>query len=168
MPSTSTELTLPGDPASVPAARRFVADALEELGLDEAAWAAQLCVSELATNAALHAKTEFTISVAPDRDGAVRIEVRDGSRRTPRVRQYDGEATTGRGLQILDELAIAWGVELVEGGGKVVWVLVDARPDARGGDGREAGELLDVHLLLEVFNDDEDWDLPKAHLGMAA
>jgi anti-sigma regulatory factor (Ser/Thr protein kinase) len=161
MPSPATELILPGSAASVPLARRFVTDLLEEWGLDDAAWTAQLIISELATNAALHAKTTFTVSVTPEVGGAVRIEVRDGSQRYPRIRQHDGEATTGRGLRILDELALSWGVDVVPSG-KVVWALVEARPTTLSSGGPAIGEEADPHELLAAFDDDSAWDAPRA------
>lgn len=160
MPSPATELTLPGSPASVPLARRFVAVPLEEWGLTDAAWTAQLIISELATNAALHAKTTFTVTVTSEVGGAVRIELKDGSQRRPRLRQHVGDATTGRGLQILDEMALSWGVDVVPSG-KVVWALVEAHPTTLATGGPTIGEEADLHALLRAF-DDSAWDAPRA------
>ena len=52
-------LSLAAEPVSVPAARRFVADGLSSWGRDDLLDDATLCVSELATNAALHTSSTF-------------------------------------------------------------------------------------------------------------
>jgi len=61
---TRRTLTLPADPASAQAARRFVLDALCALDREDVAWAAQQVVSELATNALLHARTTMDVAVS--------------------------------------------------------------------------------------------------------
>ena len=81
---------------------------------------AALIVTELATNAVVHARSEFTVAIASS-GGAVRIEVRDGSTHAPTTRVPSPSMTGGRGLSIVDALASAWGV-LRAGDGKVVWV----------------------------------------------
>lgn len=52
-------LSLAAEPVSVPAARRFVADGLASWGRNDLLDDATLCVSELASNAALHASSTF-------------------------------------------------------------------------------------------------------------
>jgi len=132
------EVTLPGATSSVPTARRFAESVLSSWGVPDAAWSAALCVSELAGNCALHARTEFTVSVELE-DGVARIEVRDGSPRVPMQRTYDTGSTTGRGLRLVGEYASSWGVEMSDIG-KTVWVLLDLRTppsqrDDETGDG---------------------------------
>ncbi|HET9441751.1 MAG TPA: ATP-binding protein [Acidimicrobiales bacterium] len=110
------------DPASSGAARRLVAGALESWDLDWAAPSATLLVSELATNAVLHARTPFEVRLLV-RDDVVRIEVHDGNRRSPMLRNFSNEATSGRGLRLIQSLGDGWGVETdADGGGKTVWV----------------------------------------------
>ncbi len=121
-------MTFPAEPHSVGPARRFAVSTL--LGWDHAdhtdhtdlADDVRSAVSELATNAALHARTEFTVTVAGDGD-VVRVSVSDGSVAGPRMpRHRDDEATTGRGLSMVAQLATAWGVDPGrDGGGKTVW-----------------------------------------------
>lgn len=137
-------LTLPAEPASAQAARRFVRDALRELDREDVAWAAQQIVSELATNALLHARTTMDIAVSVLGDG-VRVEVLDGSSVAPRVRHYGGESTTGRGLRMVEELATSWGVDRLEAG-KVVWVELAAGD----GGGRTDASAFDVDADLEA------------------
>lgn len=99
-------------PSSVAEARRAVRAALGELGDTEAADAldaAQLCVSELVTNAVVHAGTAIGLSVLVHPGGA-RVEVQDGSPHLPVPRNYSSLASTGRGLRMVDELATRWGV----------------------------------------------------------
>ncbi len=129
--SLSVELTLEGMTASVPVARRFARSTLQTWELDHLIDAAALIVSELATNAVLHARSPFTVRLAVDRGGLLRLEVVDGSVRQPLARTHGAAATTGRGLSIVAELAADWGVE-VGAGGKIVWVHLATRelPDS--------------------------------------
>ncbi|MGZ6827885.1 MAG: ATP-binding protein [Mycobacteriales bacterium] len=119
--------TFPGTTASVPAARAFVRRVLGEWQLDLLVDAAVLVVSELATNAVLHARSGFTVRLELDAQSTLRVEVLDASAALPAPRSFSVGATTGRGLAIIEDLVSAWGVERVDGG-KAVWVelLVDA------------------------------------------
>ena len=114
-----TERTFAPASESVSAARRFVSDVLDGWQMDGVVWAAQQVISELATNAVLHAATPFTVVLVIAGD-AVRVEVRDDSSRAPRQRHYSQEATTGRGLALVASLARAWGVQH-DAQGKSVW-----------------------------------------------
>jgi anti-sigma regulatory factor (Ser/Thr protein kinase) len=146
------QVTLPAMVSSVPTARHFVESVLSGWGLKELGWTATLIVSELAANAALHARgEEFSVGVATQDDG-VRLEIRDSSLRLPQQRSYSNDATTGRGLKLVSELAEEWGVEPTEAG-KTVWALL--RPEAASGDDAED---TDVDALLAAFADEEDGD----------
>jgi Histidine kinase-like ATPase domain len=104
--------------ASVPEARRFVMDRLTGIPGD-AVDVARLLVSELVTNAVLHARTELTLTL--DRTGTVvRVQVEDGNPRLPVLRTHGSDASTGRGLGVIDKMATSWGTHSIEGG-KVVW-----------------------------------------------
>ena len=94
----------PPDARAVGPARRFLRQALQDqLGDDPGSDLADLLLmvaNELATNAVLHARTEFTVRlvVAPD---LVRVEVADdNSRSWPCLAPAD--ATSGRGWAIVD------------------------------------------------------------------
>ena len=132
-------LELPGAPASVGRARRLVAGAMREWQLEHLEEPAALLVSELVTNAVLHARTQVCVEV--QRTAAVvRVVVSDGSRRLPRQRRHDVTAATGRGLGLLQVLAHRWGSEdAPEPYAKAVWFeLPVARvvlPQPRGVDG---------------------------------
>lgn len=141
-------VVLPGRPSSVPPARHFVESVLVSWGRPESAWTAALLVSELAANAALHARTEFSVRVV-DLGERVRLEVSDSSARIPRQRTYGVDATTGRGLQLVAQLAHDWGVTTHEGG-KVVWVELPAASEL---DAAMADDL-DPEQLLASYPDD--------------
>jgi anti-sigma regulatory factor (Ser/Thr protein kinase) len=128
---TRSEATFDGIPASVSAARRFAAEALRAASRPDQEWAVTLLVSELATNAVLHAKTPFTV-VMEIREQEIRVAVTDQSLRRPSRRSASEAATTGRGLNLLDELSRSWDVEVRETR-KTVWAVV---PDG-GASGSE-------------------------------
>jgi hypothetical protein len=88
---------------------------------------ARLLVSELVTNAVLHARTELTLSL--DRTGSVvRVQVEDGNPRLPVLRTHGSDASTGRGLRVIDKMASSWGTHTIEGG-KVVWFEIQTEAD---------------------------------------
>jgi anti-sigma regulatory factor (Ser/Thr protein kinase) len=132
--SDAVELSLAGATTSVPAARRFVRSTLQAWGLDGLVDTAMLVVSELATNAVLHARSTFTVRLSVDTAGRLRLEVVDGSVKQPLSRHAGTSAATGRGLAIVEGLVSNWGVEPVTGG-KVVWVQLERCSTSRGSAG---------------------------------
>lgn len=123
------ELQLAGEPDSVPRARRFVTSTLDGR-VDAVVLAdAELVVSELVTNALLHAGNPVRVVVGVDRD-LVRLEVVDPSRRTLSRPIPSSSSMTGRGLSLVERLASAWGVE-ANAEGKTVWCELRSDP-ARG------------------------------------
>lgn len=111
-------LELPPERSSPSAARRWVRPIVE--GRVDDVEGALLCVSEIVTNAVLHAGTrcEVTVEVTDDR---VRIAVRDfAPDRLPVQRTLSTTASTGRGLHILAGCTDAWGVDRQEHA-KTVW-----------------------------------------------
>jgi anti-sigma regulatory factor (Ser/Thr protein kinase) len=113
--------SFPPEAAAVAEVRSFVAASVK--GSRSLVDDACLVVSELATNAVLHARTPFRVAV-DQRDDAVRLVVLDGSPRRPIASDAAPATTTGRGLQIVDALARAWGVEPAADG-KAVWAELD-------------------------------------------
>ena len=156
------EVTLPGLTSSVPTARRFVESVLTGWGHPDLGWNAALCVSELAANCALHARTTFTVRASLEGD-VVRVEVSDGSLRVPAQRSYAAESTTGRGLRLVGEYSSSWGVDLHEAG-KTVWLLLSAEPSGEG-HRDEADDDVSVDALLASFSDD---DVDEAAPGRSA
>jgi anti-sigma regulatory factor (Ser/Thr protein kinase) len=115
------ELRLPPAAESVPAARRFARDQLSNSSCDTET--AALLVSEVVTNAVLHGRSDL-ILVVEDRGRSAYVSVSDTSPMPPRVHNFAVESATGRGLRLLDQLALRWGVDPATTGGKVVWFEV--------------------------------------------
>jgi hypothetical protein len=125
-------LTLDPSPSSPARARRVIHERAAAWSLP-AAVGEQLALvgSELVTNAALHARTPFTLTLELGNDH-VRISVRDLSSAPAAPRHYQPDAPTGRGLGVVAMLSQAWGIQPTRDG-KVVWAeldLIGDRPPA--------------------------------------
>jgi anti-sigma regulatory factor (Ser/Thr protein kinase) len=86
-----------------------------------------LLVSELVTNAVIHARTAVHVSarVSPRR---ILVAVGDDDpENTPRTSEPGATATSGRGMRLVDLLASSWGVEMGVTS-KVVWFEVVYEP----------------------------------------
>jgi hypothetical protein len=146
--------------ASVARVRREVRAVLTAWGAQEMEWVASQLLTEVVTNAVLHAGTPFDVVLThtPGAPDLVRCEVRDHSPRRPKVRNYSLEAGTGRGMQMVDRLATAWGVlpDSNGGAGKTVWF--EFASSSLGPDGDPDGDL-DLDALLDSVDDpDSDAD----------
>ncbi|HEY4825920.1 MAG TPA: MEDS domain-containing protein [Solirubrobacteraceae bacterium] len=124
------------------AARGFVADALRRWGHGETLLQdSQLVVSELATNAVVHARSPFSV-VARREGSGVRLSVHDLSTAQPVLRSTpDVLALSGRGLQLVAHVTSEWGVETTSAG-KTVWAELrdtPVRSGARMSDGCVVG-----------------------------
>jgi two-component sensor histidine kinase len=123
-------VTLPSDPASVSAARKYVSGVLVEWGLPidaEVADTVRLIVSELATNVVQHTfgqSPTFTVDIALDRDELLRIGVTDSHPRFPKRLPAAVQQDNGRGLVIIRWLTAECGgtlsVRPTREGGKTV------------------------------------------------
>jgi len=123
-PSLERQLQLPARPTSAGEARRFVGQALRDAGVrGNPADTTLLLTSELVTNAVLHAAGGIVIDVALAPE-SVRVEVFDSSPEAPRPRRAAPDATSGRGLGLVEDLARAWGVIDLDAG-KAVWFEVE-------------------------------------------
>ena len=112
------------DARAVSQARRFAEERLREHGLEELSVDVQLVVTELVTNALLHARPpiRLIVQVSPPR---ARIEVHDGSHAMPLPLNPDDDSMTGRGLRIAQGLSTVWGAAPA-GAGKVLWAELEA------------------------------------------
>lgn len=163
--AASVDATFPAEPPTAGRARRTVREALAGAGATHLSEAAELVVSELVTNAVVHAGTPIGVRVTAE-PTAVRVEVQDGSHRMPVRRGWTETAGTGRGLRIVDEHADRWGADPTDDG-KVVWFEVgrptapvarpapapqrsarDARDTRDGQDGPIEVTLREVPLLM--------------------
>ena len=115
---SSQRIELAADVSSCSSARRFVQETLAQAA-DDLRANASLLTSEVVTNAVLHASGPVTVEVH-QKGSAYRIAVSDRSTTLPTEKGYRADDATGRGLQLLDCLAAAWGWERT-GTGKVVW-----------------------------------------------
>jgi anti-anti-sigma factor len=109
-------IELPADAGTPRMARRAVAERIRDLPRGDELL---LCVSEVVTNAVLHAGTPRHLSVREEGDHLL-VEVADGDPRVPVKRDHDITSPTGRGLHFLDDLTLRWGSRPT-GDGKVVW-----------------------------------------------
>ncbi len=115
----------PCDPKSVAAARRFISQCVEQLGLQTMP-EVTLLTSELAANAVLHAHSPFDVTVEKLQTGGARVEVRDFGGGRPELLDRPIASVGGRGLQIVDLVATTWGVDERQGGsGKCTWFTVE-------------------------------------------
>jgi DNA-binding NarL/FixJ family response regulator len=108
------------------AARRFVSEALtgwddEEGDLTDTV---TLLVSELVTNAVIHAGSDVEVMVRLT-PTAARVEVTDASADGVAPRDATADEDSGRGLALVGNLARRWGVKAAPGGGKTVWFEVE-------------------------------------------
>ena len=113
-------------------ARDFVARRLAEHELAYLVDDVRLVVSELVTNAVVHAQTPIRVSVA-QLLFCVRLTVFDESADLPVVplaRQLDSDAVGGRGLWVTEACSSDWGTELGRAGEKAVWALFPVRPES--------------------------------------
>lgn len=151
------ELRLDVAASSVSAARSFVRSHVVALGGDESAQdRAALLVSELVTNAVLHARTQALVSVELTAGDvlAFMIAVADGSAARVRQRRYGPQESTGRGLRLVESLSAEWGVEpsqAISAAGKSVWFRLLAHCEDID-DGREADLALDL-FDVEAYED---------------
>lgn len=140
-------LSVPSVPHSVQQARRWVIDTISDIGRPELLDTAELGVSELVTNAVLHATDPISVRVRGTREHP-RVEVRDGSVEPPVMPVMLATALTpddeellltfGRGLDIVARCADAWGAEIEETG-KVMWFAPAVNPRDAGVAGRVSG-----------------------------
>ncbi|HVM08245.1 MAG TPA: ATP-binding protein [Acidimicrobiales bacterium] len=149
---------------SASAARRFVRDRLQAWGADDLVDDTLLAVSELTTNAIIHARSAIVVAITLD-EHRLRVEVRDHSARPvlldsmvasvvddrivePAEIRGDltDETTTGRGLFIVAAVASAVGEQL-DGSGKTVWFEIER--DDRSADGAASGPMVVQARALE-------------------
>jgi anti-sigma regulatory factor (Ser/Thr protein kinase) len=106
---------------------------LKQIGRNGWLEAAELAVSEVVTNAALHAHTSVELRMAAYADRAC-VEVRDFNPTLPVRRNYDVEAPTGRGMSLVSAITLECSVHPLGEEGKVVWFCVGDPPAGSGND----------------------------------
>jgi serine phosphatase RsbU (regulator of sigma subunit) len=109
---------LPGELTSAGEARSLLREPLEKWDLASLLPITQLLASELVTNAIRY--TQGSVSLRLILERTLTCEVADSSPALPRMRHAARDDESGRGLQIVSQLAQRWGARRTPGG-KVVW-----------------------------------------------
>ncbi len=104
------EVTLTPHLASVAEARRFASATLRRWGLDPVVDDMALVVSELVTNAIVHAHSGPVLRLSRTGRG-VRVEVQDAGSGAPDPQPPSRTSEGGRGMHLVDAVATAWGVD---------------------------------------------------------
>ncbi|MGW0816592.1 SpoIIE family protein phosphatase [Streptomyces viridiviolaceus] len=121
LPETSmASWHVPSDPAEVAAARAHVREKLQEWGLDDAAFVAELVVSELVTNAIRYGSPPVRLRLLREVDRTLICEVSDGGHTSPHLRRAGNEDEGGRGLFLVAQLTRMWGTRYGRQG-KTIW-----------------------------------------------
>lgn len=111
--------------ASSTVARHYLSAVLEQWGVGgECTSTAALLVTELVSNAVRHSTGE--IMLRAELGERLRVSVYDESYRLPLLRETGPNDTAGRGLQLVECLSAAWGVDS-ERAGKSVWFELEHR-----------------------------------------
>ncbi|WP_345036410.1 SpoIIE family protein phosphatase [Streptomyces sannanensis] len=112
------EWAIPSDPAAVAPTRAECVLRLSDWGLEEIAFATELILSELITNAIRYGTQPITVRLLYDR--TLTCEVSDGSSTSPHLRRAKTTDEGGRGLFLVAQFAQRWGTRYT-GFGKVIW-----------------------------------------------
>lgn len=119
----------PADTSASPLARRVLSGWLRTWGVTgELVETAQLCLSELVTNAVIHAGTSSRVTARLD-DERLLVLVQDRGNRgaARRADAHDPTDIAGRGLMLVEALATAWSAEH-SADGTTVWFELDLAP----------------------------------------
>lgn len=160
--ATQTRVRMVAQPASVPAVRRFVDDALTSWGREDLVDDVGLSVTELATNATLYSQSPYFDVELSAREGSVRVAVVDGGAMPARsiaarvngvpapesATDFDVEGMTGRGLFIVSSLASLWGIDDLPQGTRV-WAEFLADGSTSGGHPVVSSEFEPVPLTVD-------------------
>ncbi|WP_190035615.1 SpoIIE family protein phosphatase/ATP-binding protein [Streptomyces fructofermentans] len=112
------EWQVPSEPAAVGEVRASLTRQLSEWGLDDMAFATELILSELVTNAIRYGGDPIRVRVLRDR--SLICEVFDGSSTSPHLRYAATTDEGGRGLFLVAQLSERWGTRYTPAG-KVIW-----------------------------------------------
>ncbi|MFJ6125354.1 SpoIIE family protein phosphatase [Streptomyces griseoviridis] len=125
--SQVTTWHIPPDPALVAPIRKQVVEQLETWGLQEAAFTAELVVSELVTNAIRYGAHPIRLRLIHD-DVTLICEVSDTSHTAPHLRRAKSWDEGGRGLLLVAQLTQRWGSRHTSEG-KTIWAEIDLLAD---------------------------------------
>lgn len=123
----SWEEKLPASLESPARARALVEAQLKEWKVGHLSDTTLLLLSEVVTNAVIHANSTPRVELSLDRDSLV-VSVHDTSELPPIRRRSSLTATSGRGMALVDTMADRWGVDTTSGGKDVWFELYTTRP----------------------------------------
>ena len=121
-------MRLSAEPSSAREARTFVTRTLRSWGREEITETAALLTSELVSNVVRHGRTDMLVALRL-RGDRVTVEVTDHNADLVKRQVQSADATSGRGLFLVDTLADRWGVEPHQPG-KSVWFELPLEPSA--------------------------------------
>ncbi len=134
-------------------ARSVVRTLISESGhanSDDWAERASLAVSELVTNAVVHAGTAIELRVLVSAT-SLRVEIADHNTHSPAARSHALTAATGRGLHLVDSSVDRWDIE-THPDGKTIWFEIgeplDLVPEASGAADPDTRTDTDVAVVL--------------------
>lgn len=127
-PDRIADWQVPSDPAAVGEVRASVTRQLAQWGLDDMAFATELILSELVTNAIRYGSGPIQVRVLRDR--SLICEVFDSSSTSPHLRYAASTDEGGRGLFLVAQLAERWGTRYTPAG-KVIWAEQPLPPGAQ-------------------------------------
>ena len=108
-------------------AREFLSDACTAWEVEQFIEPGSLAVSELVSNAVLHAGTDLAVTLGLN-GGRLVVRVHDDGDKLPEVGVRRADTMTagagGLGLDIVARLAESWGIDLDPEGGKSVWCVL--------------------------------------------
>jgi anti-sigma regulatory factor (Ser/Thr protein kinase) len=119
-------LVLPPDSESARQARDFVCANLTSHDLLYLVDDIRLVVSELVTNALVHAQPPVIVSVQEQRFNVL-VTVSDKSPVPPVALPHEVTDVSGRGLSMVEQVSREWGTNPRLDGGKSVWARFDKR-----------------------------------------
>ncbi|BCM72833.1 MULTISPECIES: SpoIIE family protein phosphatase [Streptomyces] len=127
-PSCVATWDVPFDVEAVPRVRREVSRRLADWGLEGTAFATELILSELLTNALRYGAPPVRVRLLLGR--TLVCEVSDGSNTSPRLRRAATTDEGGRGLFLVSQFADIWGTRYAARG-KVIWAeqTLDSVPE---------------------------------------
>jgi anti-sigma regulatory factor (Ser/Thr protein kinase) len=120
----SHQTQLAAEASSGSRARAFVTGHLVDHGMAGLVEDVELVVSELATNAVVHAGSPFTVTLGASEE-TVLLEVLDRAHTSPTLVANHTLETSGRGIAIMQAVSRDWGVSELSSGGKSVWAVFD-------------------------------------------
>ncbi|MFD0277854.1 SpoIIE family protein phosphatase [Kitasatospora sp. NPDC127111] len=137
-PEHVADRDVPSDPAAVGDVRAWATATLEEWGLEDLAFGAELALSELVTNAIRYGSPPVRVRLLRDR--SLICEVSDGSNTSPHLTYAATTDEGGRGLFLVAQLTERWGTRYTPHG-KIIWTEQPLPAAIGGPDGEPSAPL---------------------------